>query len=273
MESGRGQTRRSGEGHYRGHDDTDGVLWELGHIRQAGLASKTLYLLPPRLSGREQAVRLIQRELAESHQTGDAGTLTPAVFATPGTACIGWYRTASGDLKILTAAQPNSTSYVCALRFALRAQSNSALAGLALRPDTRQRAALSGRWVDWAAAAAMVVPLAAAMWLQVPNRAAARTVFARSQLKVLSIAMERYYLDVDRYPSQDAGLRALVEAPPQTPGWQGPYVLDDRALRDPWGQPYIYRMPGMTQEYDIVTLGRDGQPGGTGEDADLTNWE
>jgi general secretion pathway protein G len=254
-------------------DDTDGVLWELGHIRQAGLATKTLYLLPPRLSGREQSVRLIQRELAEHYDTRDAAKLMPAAFASPGAACIGWYRAASGDFRVLTASQPNSTSYACALRLALRAQSNSALAGLAPPPNAQRRAAPWNGWIDWATATAMAVSLAAVMWLQIPSRAAARTVIARSQLKALSTAMEQYYFDVARYPSQKTGLRALLEAPPQTPGWQGPYIENDGELRDPWGRPYIYRMPGETHDYDIISLGSDGQPGGTGEDTDLTNWE
>ena len=66
------------------------------------------------------------------------------------------------------------------------------------------------------------------------------------------------------------GLAALMAAPGQAPGWRGPYL--ERAVPpDPWGRPYAYRAPGARGDFDIVSLGKDGQPGGDGDAADLNN--
>jgi general secretion pathway protein G len=85
----------------------------------------------------------------------------------------------------------------------------------------------------------------------------------------VTIAMFR--LDVGRYPSTEEGLAALMAAPPTAGAkWNGPYL--DKALpMDPWGNPYQYKAPGSKNEYEIVSLGKDGQPGGTGDNADLTS--
>jgi general secretion pathway protein G len=94
---------------------------------------------------------------------------------------------------------------------------------------------------------------------------------ARAQIEAFEKSLDTYRLDVGRYPTTEEGLGALLAAP-ATAGakWNGPY-LKKVVPSDPWGHPYVYRSPGTKGEYEIVSLGRDGQPGGTGEDADLSS--
>lgn len=94
---------------------------------------------------------------------------------------------------------------------------------------------------------------------------------ARAQIDALEKALDQFRLDTGRYPSTDAGLAALVAKPPDEPRWAGPYLRKGAPL-DPWGRPYLYRHPGEGRDYDLVSLGKDGQPGGAGEAADITNW-
>ena len=101
----------------------------------------------------------------------------------------------------------------------------------------------------------------------------ARVQAARTQLNNLVSAVELYYLDTGRYPTQEQGLRALLQKPEGVPGWQGPYLKKESGLVDPWGQPYIYRFPGEHGAFDIMSYGRDKKPGGTGEDADIVSWK
>jgi general secretion pathway protein G len=93
---------------------------------------------------------------------------------------------------------------------------------------------------------------------------------ARAQLDALEKALDQYRLDVGRYPSTELGLKALVERPASEPKWSGPYLRKD-VPPDPWGKPYVYKLPGEKGEFDLLSYGKDGQPGGTGENADLTN--
>lgn len=94
---------------------------------------------------------------------------------------------------------------------------------------------------------------------------------ARAQIDGLQKALDQYRLDAGHYPSTEQGLGALVTRPSDEPRWAGPYLA--KALpRDPWGHDYQYRAPGEHGEYDLLSLGRDGRPGGEGEDADLTSW-
>ena len=95
----------------------------------------------------------------------------------------------------------------------------------------------------------------------------------RAQIDAFEKALEQYRLDVGTYPSTAHGLAALLTSPASTPRWQGPY-LKKAVPPDPWGNPYQYRFPaapGRSAEFDLLSLGRDGQPGGTGDAADLTN--
>lgn len=94
---------------------------------------------------------------------------------------------------------------------------------------------------------------------------------ARAQIDSFEKALDQYRLDTRRYPSSEQGLRALVEKPANEPQWGGPYLRKEVPL-DPWGRPYIYRAPGSKGDYDIVSYGKDGQPGGTGEAADIANF-
>lgn len=94
---------------------------------------------------------------------------------------------------------------------------------------------------------------------------------ARAQIEGLSKALDLYRLEIGRYPSSEQGLQALVSAPSDEARWSGPY-LQKKVPDDPWGHAYIYRYPGENGEYDLLSLGKDGQPGGDGENAEITNW-
>ncbi|HJV26882.1 MAG TPA: type II secretion system major pseudopilin GspG [Aromatoleum sp.] len=94
---------------------------------------------------------------------------------------------------------------------------------------------------------------------------------AKAQIDALEKALDQYRLDVGHYPNTDQGLRALNAAPAGESRWQGPY-LRKAIPDDPWGKPYQYRQPGEHGEFDLFSLGKDGQPGGEGEAADITNW-
>lgn len=100
----------------------------------------------------------------------------------------------------------------------------------------------------------------------------ARTDTARSQIANIVTAVELYQLDTGTYPTTEQGLKALMEAPAGAQRWRGPYLKRENALTDPWGRPYLYKAPGSKADFDISTLGRDGQPGGTGEDQDVGSW-
>ena len=94
---------------------------------------------------------------------------------------------------------------------------------------------------------------------------------AQTQIDALEKSLHQYRLDVGNYPSTEQGLTALVTAPNNEPRWQGPY-LSKTAPPDPWGKPYIYKYPGERSEFDLFSFGKDGQPGGENEAADITNW-
>jgi general secretion pathway protein G len=91
---------------------------------------------------------------------------------------------------------------------------------------------------------------------------------ARAQIESLEKALDQYRLDMRRYPSAEEGLDALVAKPANAQTWSGPY-LKKAVPNDPWGRPYVYRTPGQKSEFELVSYGRDGKPGGTGEDADI----
>ena len=93
----------------------------------------------------------------------------------------------------------------------------------------------------------------------------------RAQIDALQKALDQYRIDTGRYPDSQPGLAALVTKPADEPRWQGPY-LAKAVPNDPWGRAYIYRSPGEHGEYDLLSYGRDGAPGGEGENADLTSW-
>lgn len=93
---------------------------------------------------------------------------------------------------------------------------------------------------------------------------------AKAQIVSLSKALDIYRLDTGHYPSQEAGLSALLVAPANEPKWQGPYLQKSVPL-DPWGQAYIYKVPGEKSDYDLLSYGKDGKQGGEDENADIYN--
>lgn len=96
---------------------------------------------------------------------------------------------------------------------------------------------------------------------------------ARAQLDALSKALDTYRLDTGRYPSTEQGLKALNAQPQGETRWRGPYLQKEVPL-DPWGYPYRYQEPGVDKrDYDLQSLGKDGQPGGDGDAADLSVWQ
>ena len=93
---------------------------------------------------------------------------------------------------------------------------------------------------------------------------------ARAQMDALEKALEQYRLDTGRYPTQEQGLVAVIKKPANEPRWEGPYLKKELPM-DPWGRPFVYKIPGERGDFDLVSLGKDGVPGGTGEAADLQN--
>ena len=103
----------------------------------------------------------------------------------------------------------------------------------------------------------------------------ARIVAAKQDIATVMQALKLYKLDNQRYPTTEQGLQALITKPtvgPAANGWKtGGYL--DKLPKDPWGNPYQYLSPGIKGEIDLVSLGGDGQPGGSGNDADIGSWE
>jgi general secretion pathway protein G len=97
---------------------------------------------------------------------------------------------------------------------------------------------------------------------------------AKSTVSELESALARFYVHMDRYPTAEEGLNVLVEAPTgDDKKWRGPYI--NRLRKDPWENPYQYRIPGVhhPQSFDLWSRGSDGADGGEGDAADIGNWE
>lgn len=93
---------------------------------------------------------------------------------------------------------------------------------------------------------------------------------AKAQIEAFQRALDAFRVDVGRYPTTEEGLAALLVKPAAATKWNGPYLLKD-VPPDPWGHEYVYRAPGGKHDVDILSYGRDGQSGGTGDDVDITN--
>ena len=93
---------------------------------------------------------------------------------------------------------------------------------------------------------------------------------ARAQIDALQKALDQYRIDIGAYPTTSQGLRVLTQHGGDS-RWAGPY-LSKAVPPDPWGHAYVYRSPGEHAEYDLSSLGRDGRPGGAGDDADVVSW-
>ncbi|BBP45050.1 type II secretion system protein G [Thiosulfatimonas sediminis] len=101
----------------------------------------------------------------------------------------------------------------------------------------------------------------------------ARLVKAKQDIGAIASALQLYKLDNYNYPTTDQGLEALVSQPtddPQPKNWKK--LLDNLPL-DPWGNPYLYLMPGEHGEFDLYTLGADGMDGGEDINATIGNWQ
>jgi len=94
------------------------------------------------------------------------------------------------------------------------------------------------------------------------------TAVARAQIDALAKALDTFRLDTGHYPSSAQGLAALRIRPAGEVRWNGPYLQKD-VPADPWGKAYVYRVPGAKSDYDLLSYGRDGAPGGNGENADI----
>lgn len=97
----------------------------------------------------------------------------------------------------------------------------------------------------------------------------AKSKAAAVQIADLEKTLELFKLDVGRYPTAEEGLDALVKKPANAASWTGPYLKGGIPL-DPWAHPYVYK-PGTGGNFEILSLGADGAPGGEGENADIRN--
>jgi general secretion pathway protein G len=95
---------------------------------------------------------------------------------------------------------------------------------------------------------------------------------ARAQVELMGAALDMFRLDVGRYPTSQEGLDALRQRPSGLERWDGPY-LKKEIPRDPWGNSYIYRSPGESAPYELMSYGADGVAGGSGDGADIRSWE
>jgi general secretion pathway protein G len=100
---------------------------------------------------------------------------------------------------------------------------------------------------------------------------------AAVQIQSLEQALKFYKLDNGKYPTTEQGLQALVEAPSAgqlAKKWRSAgYLEKGRVPNDPWDNEFIYIAPGLHSDFDLMSYGIDGQPGGEGDDADINNWE
>ena len=100
-----------------------------------------------------------------------------------------------------------------------------------------------------------------------------KTKTARNQIEDLSATLDVYRLELDRYPSTEEGLSALLRNTSKIPNWNGPYIKGDQVPKDPWGHDYQYRSPGQYGSFDLWSFGSDDREGGEGENQDILGWE
>ena len=101
----------------------------------------------------------------------------------------------------------------------------------------------------------------------------AKEKIAHQSIERLASVLDIYKLDVGSYPTTEQGLQALLVRPDGVDHWSGPYLKGDALPQDPWGHPFLYRMPSERSghEYDLYSLGPSGKPGGAGSDAEIMN--
>lgn len=105
----------------------------------------------------------------------------------------------------------------------------------------------------------------------IPKVGKGRQSAAKAQIELIGQALDQFRLDTGRYPTTSEGLNVLMVSP-GVENWEGPY-LKKAVPNDPWGRPYNYQSPGSHGDYDIISYGADGAPGGEGEDKDINSWE
>ncbi|MEP3226277.1 MAG: type II secretion system major pseudopilin GspG [Parasphingorhabdus sp.] len=117
----------------------------------------------------------------------------------------------------------------------------------------------------------VVIGLIAAVAIpQITNlMGSAKSKSAKIQLETLSASLRYFEIDTGAYPTSEQGLEVLWSMAEPDPGWSGPYLRQERQLRDPWNRDFIYRSPAEGAPFELISLGADGKEGGTGEDADL----
>ncbi len=96
---------------------------------------------------------------------------------------------------------------------------------------------------------------------------------AHLSIERLESILDIYKLDVGTYPTTEQGLEALLVRPDGVSHWSGPYLKGEKVPEDPWGHPFLYRMPSQRpgHDYDLYSLGPTGKPGGTGSDSEILN--
>ncbi|NNF24154.1 MAG: type II secretion system major pseudopilin GspG [Rhodobacteraceae bacterium] len=99
----------------------------------------------------------------------------------------------------------------------------------------------------------------------------AKQTAARAQIEGFTTALDTYLIDVGQYPTTEQGLTALRRNP-GAGGWNGPYLRKEIPA-DPWGNLYVYRAPGRSGGFEIVSFGADGLEGGSGDAADVESWQ
>ena len=94
---------------------------------------------------------------------------------------------------------------------------------------------------------------------------------AKAQIELFGTAVDSFRIDMDRYPTTGEGIKAL-RANPGLDNWDGPYLRKEIPA-DPWGREYIYVSPGQHDDFDLMSYGADGAPGGEGENQDVVSWK
>lgn len=147
---------------------------------------------------------------------------------------------------------------------------------LSLRSRAAQRVQRGFTLIEIMVVVVIMGVLAALVVPKLLNRAGeSKIAAAKVDIATIMQALKLYKLDNQRYPTTEQGLQALIEKPtggPAANGWKaGGYV--EKMPKDPWGNPYQYLSPGVKGEVDVFSYGADGQPGGTGDDADIGSWD
>jgi general secretion pathway protein G len=101
--------------------------------------------------------------------------------------------------------------------------------------------------------------------------AESRVKAAKIQIQSFASALDLFYLDSGRYPTNAEGLTALVRPVSGIAAWNGPYLKGGNVPNDPWGRPYIYKFGGERSAYEIISLGSEGKEGGTGTAAAISS--